>query len=99
MSRFFHWYTALTDSDVNWTKVVLVALTVSILVCYVEAWLSREREDKRDDEVRMLRLQVENLIRSNPNLSKTVRAPMVKQTSDNWDDDFRKTTVRSPVSK
>jgi hypothetical protein len=99
MSRFFHWYAALTWSDVNWTKVVLVALTVSILVCYVEAWLARAREDRRDDEVRMLRLQVENLIRCNPNLSKTVRAPMVKQTSEDWGDDFRKTTVLPPISK
>jgi hypothetical protein len=71
MSRFFHWYTSLTESDVDWNAVVLVALAVSILFLYVDAWRTRGREDARDDEVRLLKIQIANLQKSDTFAAKT----------------------------
>lgn len=75
MSRFFHWYTSLTQSDVNWTTVGIVALFVAVLFLYVENWLARGREDRLDDEVRLLKLQVQNLQKLDTFSSKTVVMP------------------------
>jgi hypothetical protein len=75
MSRFFHWYTSLTWSDVKWDAVVMVALAVSILFLYVDNWKTRGREDSRDDEVRLLKLQIENLQKSDTFASKTQVMP------------------------
>lgn len=62
----------MLHSEVNWDTVHKVLMYIGLLVVVVDAYLTRGREDRRDDEVRLLKLQVANLQKLDKYSSKTL---------------------------